>query len=119
MPAHITVTTEPFGDLVAVHGEPDPSTIDGAADDLGLARRRSGAVVVDLRDALLVPPQTVVHLVAELEARCRDRPIALVCDRLSGRRLLRKSFRHLAVDVVDALPPAATRGGSPGRATYS
>jgi hemerythrin superfamily protein len=66
---------------------------------------------VYLRNAVLVPPGPVLDLVAALRRRSRERPMALLCDRLSGRRLLRSCCRNLDVAVVDAIPTALPRNG--------
>jgi hypothetical protein len=102
--AQIIVTAEPFGDLVAVHGFPDDAAIDAAAVALDGSSPRLEPLVVDLRDAVLVPPGPVIDLISALRRRTQGRPIALLCDRLSGRRLLRARCRHLEVAVVDAIP---------------
>jgi hypothetical protein len=100
----ITLTAEPFGDLLAVHGLPDAAAIDTAVEALGAVASQVEPIVVDLRDAVLVPPGPVLDLVAALRQHTRGRPMALICDRLSGRRLLRSRCRHLGVAVVDAIP---------------
>ena len=111
MPAQVLVTAEAFGVLVAAHGLPDAATIGRAAEDAAALSSAAGRLVLDLRDAVLVPPGPVLALVAALRERTPGIPIALVCDRLSGRRLLRSRCRHLHVAVMDALPPSlATRG---------
>ena len=99
----ITLTAEPFGDLLAVHGLPDAAAIDTAVEALGAVASQVEPIVVDLRDAVLVPPGPVLDLVAALRQHTH-RPMALICDRLSGRRLLRSRCRHLGVAVVDAIP---------------
>ena len=104
MSGQTIVTIEPFGDLVEVHGLPDAAGIRAAAEALDTGSGRRALVVIDVRDAVLVPAGPVVELVAALRQRAEGRPMALLCDRLSGRRLLRARCRHLDVAVVDAIP---------------
>jgi hypothetical protein len=47
----------------------------------------------------------VEDLVASLRQQARSDTIALVCDRLPGRRLLRLVCRARGVRVLDELPP--------------
>jgi hypothetical protein len=106
VPGHIEVS----GELVTVIGLPDRAAIDAAAK--AVAARSSGRdlVVLDLRRALLVPPGPIVDLVAVLRHQTPGRPMALLCDRLSGRRLLRAWCRHLKVAIVDAIPTDVPTG---------
>jgi hypothetical protein len=104
--AQIPVTAEAFGALVVVRGLPDALAIAQAVEDLAAVSSGNDQLVVDLRDAELVPPGPVLALVIALRRRTPGRPMALICDRLSGRRLLRARCRHLQVAVLDALPPS-------------
>lgn len=111
MPVQVLVTAEPFGVLVAAHGVPDAAAIAQAAEDAAALSPEAGRLVVDLREAALVPAGPVLGLVGALRLRNPGVPIALVCDRLSGRRLLRSRCRHLHVAVMDALPPSLAAYG--------
>ena len=87
-----------------------PRVIDRTTPGLaaGLAELGEGcrAVVVDLREAMLVAPG-VEDLVASLRQQAGTDRIALVCDRLPGRRLLRLACGASGVWIVDEVPPAA------------
>ena len=69
--------------------------------------RDCGALVVDLREAVLTSPRDLSALVAALDRHAAGNPVALVCDRLSGRRLLRQTCRGTSIQVLDELPRAA------------
>jgi hypothetical protein len=106
VPAHIEVSAE----VVAVVGLPDRATIAAAADAVAARPAGRDLVVLDLRRTVLVPPGPVVDLVAVVRHQTRGRPVALLCDRLSGRRLLRCLCRHLDVVVLDAIPAEMATG---------
>jgi len=93
--------------LVTVRGVIDRTTPGLAA---GLAELGEGcrAVVVDLREAMLVAPG-VEDLVASLRQQAGTDRIALVCDRLPGRRLLRLACGASGVRILDEVPPGAGR----------
>jgi hypothetical protein len=91
--------------LVTVRGVIDGTTPGGAA---GLAElRESCRVVVDLREAVLASRRGVEALVAAVRQQVRPDTIALVCDRLPGRRLLRLACRASGVRILDEMPPVS------------
>jgi hypothetical protein len=96
--------------LVTVRGVVDRTTPGLAA---GLAELGEGchAVVVDLCEAVLASRQGVEDLVASLRQQAGSDRIALVCDRLPGRRLLRLVCGASGVRILDEVPPAS--GGRP------
>lgn len=103
--------------LLTIRGVIDRSMCDVAAGLAGLGRG-CRAVVVDLRDAVLASPHGVQDMVAALRQQARTADIALVCDRLPGRRLLRLACGSSGVRVLDRLPAGGGRssghGGRPG-----
>jgi hypothetical protein len=103
LPAQITVTAGPSGRMVAVHGVLDAAAIAAAAEHVAAAPTTE-SLVVDLRDTVLAPPDQVLRLLAGLRHLGRDRPIVVVCDRLSGRRLLRRTCQELMVVLLNDLP---------------
>jgi len=98
--------------LVTVHGVVDRTARDVAAGLVGLGQDYP-SVVVDLRDAVLTSPHGVQDLVTALRDRARAEQIALVCDRVAGRRLLRLACGDAAgVRVVRDVPRRAAAGGA-------
>lgn len=108
MSARIEVQVTGDEALVTVRGVIDRTTPGLAA---GLAELGEGcrAVVVDLREAVLASRQGVEDLVASLRQQAGTDRIALVCDRLPGRRLLRLACGASGVRILDEVPPAAGR----------
>jgi hypothetical protein len=107
MSVRINVETKESEAVVRVHGVLDQSLVEvTAAGLIGLGRdfRR---VVVDLRDAVLASTVGITHLVDALRAEAAAEEIALVCDRLPGRRLLRLTCGPGDVRVLSELPPGA------------
>ncbi len=102
--------------LVTVHGVVDRTVGDVAAGLVGLGNGHR-SVVVDLRDAVLASPHGVQDLVIALRDWAQVERIALVCDRVPGRRLLRLACGDAAgVHVLRDVPrpaaaPGARRGG--------
>jgi hypothetical protein len=100
--------------LVTVRGVIDRTTPGLAAglEELGEGCR---AVVVDLCEAVLASREGVEDLVASLRQQAGTDRIALVCDRLPGRRLLRLACGASGVRILDEVPPAAGRPPKPNR----
>jgi hypothetical protein len=94
--------------LVTVRGVIDRTTPGLAAglEELGEGCR---AVVVDLCEAVLASREGVEDLVASLRQQAGTDRIALVCDRLPGRRLLRLACGASGVRILDEVPPGAGR----------
>jgi hypothetical protein len=110
----VRIDVQQCGDeaLVTVHGVVDRTLRDVAAglSDLGQDHL---SVVVDLRDAVLASPHGVRDLVTALRDRARAERIALVCDRVPGRRLLRIACGDApGVRVLRDVPPWAAAGGA-------
>ena len=113
MAMSLRIDVQQWGDevLVTVHGVVDRTALDVAAGLVGLGQGHA-SVVVDLRDAVLASPHGVQDLVSAVRDRARAERIALVCDRVAGRRLLRLACGDAAgVRVLRDLPRrAAARG---------
>jgi hypothetical protein len=109
----LRIDVQQWGDeaLVTVHGVVDRTMLDVAAGLVGLGQGHA-SVIVDLRDAVLASPHGVQDLVSALRDRARAERIALVCDRVAGRRLLRLACGDAAgVRVLRDLPRRAAAGG--------
>ena len=105
----LRIDVQQWGDevLVTVHGVVDRTALDVAAGLVGLGQGHA-SVVVDLRDAVLASPRGVQDLVSAVRDRARAERIALVCDRVAGRRLLRLACGDAAgVRVLRDLPRRA------------
>lgn len=94
MSIQINASPEEFGYLVTVRGFLDREVVDRTVDELVPLSDGCEVVVVDLRDATLASPSDLTRLVEELRARTEGTRLAFVCDRPSGRRLLRLSLRR-------------------------
>jgi hypothetical protein len=106
MSIQIDVTPEPFGYLVTVHGFLDREVVELAIDELAALGQDCESVIVDLRDAVLGSPSDLTRLVDELRQRIDDAKLSFVCDRPSGRRLLRMRHNGAAIHVLRELPQA-------------
>lgn len=106
MTARISVLTEEFGHVVAPHGLLDAELVDATTDRVLALDTGVHAVVIDLRDVVLTSPRALAHLVDRLERDVRGGRISIVCDRLSGRRLLRNRCRSAAFPIVTDLRQA-------------
>jgi hypothetical protein len=113
MSVRIDVRTSGDQALVTVRGVIDRTVPEASAGLVGLGRG-SRAVVVDLRDAVLASPHGVQALVATVREHAGTEDVALVCDRLPGRRLLRLACGSAGVRVLDEMPtpPPAARAGN-------
>lgn len=113
MSVQINVTPEAFGYVVTVHGFLDRKLVDLAVDELApLSDDECESVIVDLRDATLASPRDLTRLVDELRGRIDGSKLSFVCDRPSGRRLLRLRHNGTAIHVLRELPqPHAEASG--------
>lgn len=113
MSVQINVRPEDFGYLVTVQGYLDAEVVDMAVAELASLGDGCESVVVDLRDALLASPAELTRLVDELRRRTDGTSLSFVCDRLSGRRLLRLRHGGAAIHVLRELParPRAEASG--------
>ena len=112
----LRIDVQQYGDeaLVTVHGVVDRTVCDVAAGLAGLGKGHP-SVVVDLRDAVLASPHGVQDLVTALRELAQAERIALVCDRVPGRRLLRLACGDAAgVRVLRDVPGARSGGGVTG-----
>jgi hypothetical protein len=110
----VRIDVQQCGDeaLVTVHGVVDRTVREVAADLAGLTQDHT-SVVVDLRDAVLASPHGLHDLVVVLRDRARAEHIALVCDRVAGRRLLRLTCGEaVGVRVLREVPGRAAAGGA-------
>ena len=107
MGVRINVETKASEAVVRVHGVLDQSLVEVTAAGLIGLGRDCRRVVVDLRDAVLASPVGISHLVEALRVEAAAEEIALVCDRLPGRRLLRLTCGPDDVRVLSELPPGA------------
>jgi hypothetical protein len=113
MSIQINVTPEAFGYLVTVHGFLDQEVVEMAVDELAPLGQDCDSVIVDLRDAVLGSPCDLTRLVDELRQRIDDTKLSFVCDRPSGRRLLRLRHDGAAIHVLRELPqPHAEASGT-------
>ena len=90
--------------VVTVHGFLDGSLLDAAAEGLVGLGHDCLSIVVDLRDAVLASPADLSRLITALGDHAADENIALVCDRLPGRRLIRLTCGPAKVQVLSELP---------------
>ena len=104
MSVQINVSPEDFGYLVTVHGFLDGEVVDLAVAELATLGDGCESVVVDLRDAVLASPSDLTRLVDELRERTNGTKLSFVCDRPSGRRLLRLRHHGSAIHVLRELP---------------
>lgn len=104
MAVRINVEAKGEEAVVTVHGFLDGSLVDAAAEGLVGLGHDCRSVVVDLRDAVLASPSDLSRLIRALGDHAADENIALVCDRLPGRRLLRLTCRPGKVRVLSELP---------------
>ena len=93
----INVSTQPCGVLVTIHELVDARLVEAAADGVVAVARDRGGLVVDL-------PGTVPASPTELDLQAAAQPTSVVCDRLSGRRLLARRCRGTGSRVLDELP---------------
>lgn len=100
--------------LVTVRGVVDRTIRDVAAGSVRVVEGCS-SVVVDLRDAVLVSRHGIEDLVAAIRDRAGTARLAVVCDRLAGRRLLRLVCRTTGVRVLREVPADEGAAG-PGTA---
>jgi len=95
------------GTLVSLSGAiEDPAVVAALTD--GLARlTEDGLVVVDLSNVAIAPLAVVTEMVMRFGDQLDASKFRLVCSRLSGRRILRRSGIRLAVfaSVAEALTP--------------
>jgi hypothetical protein len=98
--------------LVTVHGVVDRMVREVAAGVAGLTQDHT-SVVIDLRDAVLASPHGLQDLVVVMRDLARAEHIALVCDRVAGRRLLRLACGDaVGVRVLHEVPRRAAAGGA-------
>ena len=114
MSARIEVQVTGHDVLVTVRGVIDRET-SALASGLCDPPAECRTVVVDLREAVLASREGVHELVTSLREQLGSDRIALVCDRLPGRRLLRLACGAGGVRVLDAIPPAEGRPAQPRR----
>ena len=114
MSARIEVQVTGHDVLVTVRGVIDRET-SALASGLSDPPAECRTVVVDLREAVLASREGVHELVTSLREQLGSDRIALVCDRLPGRRLLRLACGAGGVRVLDAMPPAEGRPAQPRR----
>jgi hypothetical protein len=112
MSIQINATPEHFGYLVTVHGFLDSEVVDLAIDQLAPLAQDCDSVIVDLRDAVLGSPCDLTRLVDELRRRIDDTKLSFVCDRPSGRRLLRLRHDGTAIHVLRELPQPHPEAGT-------
>lgn len=92
----INLSTQPNGALVTIHGLRDARLVETGADGLAAVARDCGELVDDLRGTVPASP-------TELDLQAAGQPISVVCDRLSGRRLLARCCLGTGIRV-DELP---------------
>lgn len=107
MVARLNVSTEDFGLLVGLHGLLDTPFLDEITTGI-LSLDGDEPIVVDVRDAVLASPEALVRFVDRLRREVGPERVAIVCDRLSGRRLLRTRCQMISVPVLPE-PPDASR----------
>jgi len=112
MSARIDVRTRGDEVMLTVRGVVDRTLPDVASGLVGLGRGR--AVVVDLREAVLASRHGLRDLVTAVREHAGTQDVALVCDRLPGRRLLRLAC-GAGVRVLDDVPaPSAAAAPATG-----
>ena len=92
--------------FVTVRGVIDRTVRDVAAGLVGIGRDCEN-VVVDLCDAVIASPRGIQDLLTALGESADHERIALVCDRLAGRRLLRLACGTAGVRVLGEPPEGA------------
>lgn len=91
MGVEVTITVRTPVTVLAIEGDADPAALARVGDEIG-ALRAEGAdgkpLVVDVSGLTWVHPAAIASLLAH--AGSRDGGVRIVCERLTGRRLLRR-----------------------------
>lgn len=88
MTLRLTTRSRGRATVVELHGELDAHLVSTLVDGFAPLRDKGRPVLIDLSAAALRSPSALDRLLGELE-RSPGGPVAVVCARLTGRRLLR------------------------------
>jgi hypothetical protein len=105
----ISMSRNSVGQVIALHGVLDADMVEAMTDGLLALDEEDYPLVVDLTDAVLASLTALRRFVERLGQQVAEGRVAIVCGRLSGRRLLRNEYALASVPIFADVQQAFRR----------